>query len=140
MIADVVTTGIDGNTIGVIIGSIVTLSVAFIGLGKIMLSQATKDREADRKERKELSGAIRLMAKNSSKVATATEHSAQEAKDRNGHLANASKDIANMVNEGNKLTVSILSTLTKSAIVLAKDTKDAATHVKEVKVSLEQDK
>ncbi len=70
-----------------VIGAFVTVILAFLGIARLMLSQATKDREADRKERKELSIAIALMAKNSSKVAEATVRSADEAKQRNGHLA-----------------------------------------------------
>lgn len=70
-----------------VIGAFVTVILAFLGIAKIMLNQATKDRDADRKERKELSLAIAQMAKNSSKVADATVRSADEAKQRNGHLA-----------------------------------------------------
>ncbi len=70
-----------------IIGAFVTVILAFLGIAKIMLNQATKDRDADRKERKELSQAIAAMAKSSTKVAEATERSANEAKQRNGHLA-----------------------------------------------------
>jgi len=70
-----------------VVGAFVTVILAFLGIAKIMLNQATKDREADRRERKELSLAISLMAKNSNKVAEATVRSADEAKQRNGHLA-----------------------------------------------------
>lgn len=70
-----------------VIGAFVTVILAFLGIAKLMLNQATKDRDADRKERKELSSAIALMAKNSNRVAEATVRSADEAKQRNGHLA-----------------------------------------------------
>jgi len=73
----------DTTTIGIFAGVV----ISFLGIAKVMLNQATKDREADRKERKELSLAISLMAKNSNKVAEATVRSADEAKQRNGHLA-----------------------------------------------------
>ena len=75
------------NDTPTVIGAFVTIILAFLGVAKIMLNQATKDRDADRKERKELSEAISLMAKSSNKVAEATVRSANEAKQRNGHLA-----------------------------------------------------
>lgn len=66
----------------------------FYGIAKIMLKQASKDRDAeraerdaDRQERKELSKAIKDMAGATGRVADATKLSASEAKDRNGHLA-----------------------------------------------------
>lgn len=77
-----------------IIGAFVTIILAFLAVAKIMLSQASKDREAaskdreaDREERKKLSNAITLMAENSNKVAEATNRGSNEAKARNGHLA-----------------------------------------------------
>lgn len=59
----------------------------FFGFATLMLKQATKDRDADRKDRKELSNAIQSMAKSGLRQAEATERSADEAKQRNGHLA-----------------------------------------------------
>jgi len=70
-----------------VVGAFVTVVLAFLAIAKIMLGQATRDRDADRKGRKELSQAIALMAKNSNRVAEATVRSADEAKQRNGHLA-----------------------------------------------------
>ncbi len=40
------------------IGAFVTIILAFLGVAKIMLNQATKDREADRQERLRLANAI----------------------------------------------------------------------------------
>lgn len=75
------------------IGAFVTIILAFLGIAKIMLSQATKDREADRQERIRLAEAIDLMAKNSGKNADSMSQLAQYAKEgneqsaeRNGHL------------------------------------------------------
>jgi hypothetical protein len=61
--------------------------VGFYSIARVMLNAANKEREADRAERLRLADAITLMASNSSKVARATERSANEAKERNGHLA-----------------------------------------------------
>lgn len=70
-----------------VVGAFVTVILGFLGIAKIMLTQASKDRTADRQEREKLAAAITLMADNSGKVAKATERGANEAKQRNGHLA-----------------------------------------------------
>lgn len=80
-----------------VVGAFVTIIGAFLGVAKVMLNQATKDRDADRAERIKLSKAITLMALNSSKVAKATENSAAEAKQRNGHLGEQNLQIAQLV-------------------------------------------
>lgn len=77
----------DSSDIAIVVGAFVTVVAGFLAVAKIMLSQASKDREADRQERKKLAEAIHLMAINSNKVAAATDRSANEAKERNGHLA-----------------------------------------------------
>lgn len=71
------------TTLGVIAGML----IGFYGIAKVMLSQASADREADRAERKELTSAVRLMAENSGLQAEATVKQAKEAEARNGHLA-----------------------------------------------------
>lgn len=74
----------------VVVGAFVTITGAFLGIAKLMLNQATKDRDADRAERLKLSDAITLMAENNGKIAVATEKGAHEAKERNGHIAEIS--------------------------------------------------
>lgn len=69
----------------------------FFGIAKVMLNQASKDREADREERKEFSEAIKQMAKNSGRQADATERAAREAEARNGHLAEISVQQADRI-------------------------------------------
>lgn len=89
--------------------------LGFYAVAKLMLKQATKDREADREERKDLSSAIKLMAENSAKVARVTEagmdkvavatnKTAREAKERNGHLAELIIQQGEMVQEVAKHT------------------------------------
>src|SRR3954471_16398796 len=86
------------DNMATVVGAFVAVIGGFLAVAKIMLKQASKDREADRKERKELSEAITLMAASSAKVAVATEtglarvanetaKGSAEAKQRNGHLA-----------------------------------------------------
>ena len=70
-----------------VLGAFAGMIVGFYGIAKVMLSQASKDRDADRQERKELSKAIKDMAGATGRVADATKQSADEAKARNGHLA-----------------------------------------------------
>lgn len=93
----------------VVVGAFVTIIAAFLGVAKIMLSQATKDREADRNERLKLTLAIEHMADNSTKVAQATDRSANEAKQRNGHLAE-------LVLQGNQLTKQVVTELQTAGI------------------------
>jgi hypothetical protein len=108
----------------VVVGAFVTIIGAFLGIAKIMLNQATKDRESDRKERLALSAAIQLMAKNSGEVAKATMQGAAEAKQRNGHLGEQNIQIAKLVTDQNHDIRDILSTLRSSAVVLRSDTTD----------------
>lgn len=71
-------------------GAFVSVVAGFLAVAKIMLNQASKDRDADRDERILLSNAIERMAKASEKgherVASAVERQANESKERNGHL------------------------------------------------------
>lgn len=88
---------IDSTTVETV-GAFSAIVLGFLGVAKIMLAQGTKERDADRTERIKLSDAISTMAQNSSKQAEATkagfnklvrsnDRAADEAKERNGHLA-----------------------------------------------------
>lgn len=70
-----------------VLGAFAGMLVGFFAIAKVMLNQASKDRDADRQERKELSKAIKDMAGATGRVADATKQTAEEAKQRNGHLA-----------------------------------------------------
>lgn len=61
--------------------------VGFYGLLKFILSQAEKDRNAERGDRKEFSKALKDLTDSNRAIATATETAAKEAAERNGHLA-----------------------------------------------------
>lgn len=98
----------------VVVGAFVTIIAGFLAVAKIMLNQATKDREADRDERLKLSMAIEHMANSSAKVAEATLKSAVEAKQRNGHLGD-------LVAQGNEMTTNIFERLEKTATIAAED-------------------
>jgi hypothetical protein len=63
-----------------ILGIVAGMLIGFYGIFKYQMTQATKDREADREERIALSKAVERMA-------VATETTAREAEQRNGHLA-----------------------------------------------------
>jgi hypothetical protein len=75
------------SSIVTILGILAGMLAGFFAIAKTMLNSATKERDADRQERLKLSEAINHMARNSDKVAAATQRSADEAKQRNGHLA-----------------------------------------------------
>lgn len=70
-----------------IFGVLTAMLTAFYALVKFMLSQAEKDRNADREERQSLAQAIQDMASSNREIAEATRIGNQEAKERNGHLA-----------------------------------------------------
>ena len=93
----------------------------FYAIAKMMLSQATKDRDSDREERKALIETF-------DRVAIATEKSADEAKERNGHLGDQNVQIVKLVTAQNKDVAdikhgiqSIDNTLGKSAVIAAED-------------------
>jgi hypothetical protein len=70
-----------------ILATIAGMLLGFYGILKFVLGQAIKDRESDRIERKEFSLAIKEFSDSSRLVADATIRAADEAKQRNGHLA-----------------------------------------------------
>ena len=82
-----------------VVGAFVTIIVAFLGIAKIMLSSATKEREADRKERKELSDAIKDMAESNSQIAVEMKDGNRKAEIRNGHLGEQNVQIAQLIKE-----------------------------------------
>lgn len=90
------------NDPAIAIGAIVTIVTGFGVIAKLMLNQASKDRDDDRRERLHLAGAIERMAK-------ATEQSANEAKERNGHLAE-------LVVKTSEKTIDALQTISKQTI------------------------
>lgn len=100
--------------ISVVLGAFAGMLLGFYGIAKIMLLQASKDRDADRSERKELSQAIKDMAGASGRVADAAVKSATEAEQRNGHLAE-------LVLQGNDSTAKILGQLKRSAVIRSKE-------------------
>lgn len=71
--------------------------VGFFGVSKMMLNQASKDREKDREERKALVSAINTMAKSNQSIAEETKKGNREAKIRNGHLGEQNIQIAELV-------------------------------------------
>jgi hypothetical protein len=89
-------TGVDTMTLTVFAGML----AGFFGIAKVMLNQASKDREADREERKALTEAVSKMAENSGRQAEATERQAREAEKRNGHLAEITVQQADRIMQG----------------------------------------
>ena len=59
----------------------------FYALVKYLIKKSSDTSDADREERKQFMEAMTAMAEASNRVADATERSALEAKQRNGHLA-----------------------------------------------------
>lgn len=132
-------------TLPAIIGSFVVMLAGFFAIAKIMLKQASDDREADRKERQELTKAIEHMAKSSTDVALATKKSAQEAKQRNGHLGDQNLKLAKLVSSQNddiaimkdtatknlQVNAKVVDILSKSAVIAAED-RDSLVNVNQI--------
>lgn len=121
------------SDIAAIIGSFVAVVSGFLAVDKIMLSQASRDREADREERKQLSQAIERMATASERghdrVAKAVERQADESKERNGHLGELIVQQGEMAKE---LTDSAVSKIVSSVKVQHVDKQEVEhQHVKE---------
>ena len=74
-----------------VLGSFVVMLGGFFGVAKLMLNQASKDREADRTERvgqnTAFVAALGEVAESNRAIAKATEKGNREAEKRNGHLA-----------------------------------------------------
>lgn len=109
-----------------VLGAFAGMLLAFYKIIGSKDTQSAKDREADRAERQALTEAIKIMADSSTKVATATEQSAKEAKDRNGHLGAQNVQIAKLVTTQNKDVADIKKTNKKIASVLSKSALIAA--------------
>lgn len=88
---------ISGGEMVSILTILAGMLAGFFAISKVMLTQATKDRESDRKERKEFSQAIKEMAKASKMVAAETKKGNEEARIRNGHLGEQNIQIAELV-------------------------------------------
>jgi hypothetical protein len=121
--------------IGITLTAFGAMMAGFFAIAKIMLTQASNDREADRKERDLLTRSINQMAKASDRVAVATNKGAEEAKTRNGHLGDQNLKLAELITgqaadisvikettqknlQANTRVVTILS---KSAVIAAED-------------------
>lgn len=109
-----------------VLGAFAGMLLAFYKVLDKVLGQGSIDREADRKERLELTTAIKRMANSSQDVAVATKKSAQEAKTRNGHLGEQNIQIANLVSAQNRDVTSIKDSNKKIADVLSKSALIAA--------------
>ena len=105
-----------GIDITVVLGAFAGMLLGFYGIAKVMLNQASKDRDNDRHERQTLAKAIQDMAVATGRVADATTRSADEAKERNGHLAELSL-------QGNKLMLQTLKVNKDINRVVIKNTK-----------------
>ena len=88
---------IQSSDIAVMVGAIVTIVGSFLAVAKLMINQAEKEAKANREERARFALAVDKMANGMEKVADtnkdiaeATKRGADEAKERNGHLAEIS--------------------------------------------------
>lgn len=117
--------GINATEIGAILVIFAGMLTAFYALNNKQQDRAGKDRDADRKERRELQKVLIKLAKSGERQAAATERGADEAKQRNGHLAE-------LVLQGNKATNEVLARLDGTTVIAAKD--------KDVLISTSEDK
>lgn len=130
-----VTEGIDPTTIG----AFVSVILAFLGVAKIMLNQASKDREADRQERIRLAEAIQLMADNSGKnadnmgkLAKYTKEGNVQSAQRNGHLGEQNENIVKMILSSNEQTAQLADIAVKNIITGVQNIKTQHIHDQKV--------
>lgn len=93
---------ISGNELTGIITVFASMLAGFFTMTKIMLNQAVKDRDNDRKERKELSACISKMADASRAVASEIKVGNQQAEIRNGHLGEQNIKIIELIKDTKK--------------------------------------
>ncbi len=80
-----------------IYGIMAGMLTGFYAISRVMISQSSKEREADRKERKEFSAAIREMAESNKLIAKETRDGNRKAEIRNGHLGEQNIKIAELI-------------------------------------------
>ena len=100
--------------LGDVVAAIAAILATVFGLLKLVLNQATKDRDSDRKERNEFVNAIKDMAKSNREIAHETKKGNAEAKERNGHLGEQNIQIAELVTKQNKDIASMNKIVTKN--------------------------
>lgn len=103
-----------------ILGIFAGMLVGFYGIAKLMLNQATKDRDADRDERRQFSEAISRMAKatehNGVKIAEAIEQQSRESAERNGHLGEQNLQIAELVAKSQDKVIAVIQTVKRQTV------------------------
>ena len=112
----------DSSDLVIVIGSFAAMLAGFFAILRYTLKQGSDDRCNDRKERQNLTEAIKNMAQSTDKVAVATVKGNDEARQRNGHLGEQNIKLAEMLTAQTSQLSSINKTLTSSAVVLAQDT------------------
>jgi len=126
-----------GIDITVVLGAFAGMLVGFYGIAKVMLNQASKDRDNDRHERQTLAKAIQDMAGATGRVADATTRSAKEAETRNGHLAELSLQGNQLICEVIENTKNIKDKMDATAVGLETGDKARKRAVRMVKTDLE---
>jgi len=137
----------DSPDLVIIIGSFAGMLVGFFAILRYTLKQGSDDRTSDRKERQDLTAAIKNMASATDKVARVTADGYKtmtaEAKSgndksekRNGHLGEQNIQLASMLAAQTIQLTSISNTLTSSANLLIKDTAAAHKGTEDVKQAL----
>lgn len=88
---------ISGTELISIIGIFAGMLGGFYAITQLLVTQAGKDRDHDRAERKQLSDAIRTMAESSQRVAEEIRVGNRQAEERNGHLGEQNIQITELI-------------------------------------------
>lgn len=91
--------------------------VGFYGITRFIMTQAEKDREADRVERRELSSAISDMAESNRTIADEMRDGNRKAEIRNGHLGDQNVKITELVIQAKEDTIKAVSEITEQHVV-----------------------
>jgi len=91
--------------------------VGFYGITRFLMTQAEKDREADRVERRELSSAISDMAESNRTIADEMRDGNRKAEIRNGHLGDQNVKITELVIQAKEDTIKAVSEIAEQHVV-----------------------
>jgi len=100
-----------------ILAIIAGMLVGFYGIAKFLMTQAEKDREADRAERRELSSAISDMAESNRTIADEMRDGNRKAEIRNGHLGEQNVQITQLVLDAKDETINAIQEIKEQHVI-----------------------
>lgn len=100
-----------------ILGIFAGMLAGFYAIAKFLMTQAEKDREADRAERQQLSCAISDMAESNRTIADEMRDGNTKAEIRNGHLGEQNVQITKLVLDAKDETINAIQEITEQHVI-----------------------